>query len=118
MAISPGVKLKYDKKTYMQYVNKLIGKCEDLREKVDQNKIDDEAKDLENDDDVKDDVFIVTPFVLGECLWTDCMNGKYGDIENDEDVDAENKSIAINTNKKRKAEKDNDGPPPAKKRKI
>merc|ERR1712228_615176 len=97
------------KKTYMHYVDKLIAKCEDLREKIDRNKNNnDEAKDLENDDEVKEDVFVVTPFVLGDCLWTEYMNGKYGDIENDEDVDVENKPVAINTkakksnNKKRK----------------
>merc|ERR1712228_71717 len=49
MAISPGSKLKYDKKTYMKYVDKLIAKCEDLRQKTDRNK--------DDDDEVKEDVF-------------------------------------------------------------
>lgn len=123
MAISPGSKLKYDKKTYLNYVDKLITKCEHLRRKVDQNKLDDEAKDVEVDDVGKNDEFVLTPFVLGECLWTQYMMDKYGEIQDDENKSIDNKPVDDTKAEKRRsgkrmAEDELEDPPLVKKRKL
>merc|ERR1712130_814521 len=106
MAISPGTKLKYDKKTYFAYVDKLIAKCAILKEKMHgkKNENDDEAKDEETNDENGDgNAFVVTPFILGECLWTKYMMEKYGDIDVEtENVDESNANAKAKTKNRKK----------------
>eukprot|EP01084_Bolivina_argentea_P288515 495204_1 len=106
LAVSPGLSLKYDMKTYLNYVAKLVEKCKILNE--------DWNSDDENKNDFDDD-FIVTPFVVGECLWTDYISKKFGDkIHVKENELSEKKKKG----KKRKAEHDMLVSKPAKKRKV
>jgi len=97
LAVSPGTKLKYDIKSYLNYTDKLVAKCNAL------------AADKENGAESKSedlDTFKVTPFVLGECLWTDHMVQKLGGGDSkDTDSDSKGKS-AGKKNRKRKARDD------------
>ena len=107
LGVSPGMKLKYDMKSYMNYAEKLIEKCNSF------------AADKENEDEEEENGFRVTPFVLGECLWTDIMIGKLGD-DQIEDVIPETKGSkdVKGKNIKRKAIDDDEEVVPRKKRKM
>merc|ERR1712062_438459 len=89
LAISPGSKLKYDMKTYLKYAEKLVEKCSELTDVAINSKektggdVDEEVK-SEETGSAKEDSFGVTPFILGECLWTETMITKLGDVEPEE----------------------------------
>eukprot|EP00485_Elphidium_margaritaceum_P002528 CAMPEP_0202694660 /NCGR_PEP_ID=MMETSP1385-20130828/8464_1 /ASSEMBLY_ACC=CAM_ASM_000861 /TAXON_ID=933848 /ORGANISM="Elphidium margaritaceum" /LENGTH=232 /DNA_ID=CAMNT_0049350549 /DNA_START=107 /DNA_END=805 /DNA_ORIENTATION=+ len=65
-AIWPNKTLKYDMKTYMSYLQELIKKCATMKV----------SADIDDDDNQQ-----LTPFVLGECLWTQYMLNKWTDVD-------------------------------------
>ena len=82
LAIWPGLSLKYDMKMYMKYADALIEKCASLRGDEDDNDDDHEDK-----KDEEENGFVVTPWTLGECLWTEYMMNKDDEKKKKKDVD-------------------------------
>eukprot|EP00483_Globobulimina_turgida_P011643 UN11665 len=104
LAISPGLSLKYDMKTYINYVAKLVEKCNVLNMCRNDEKTDEAVEAVEH--------FMVTPFVLAECLWIDHMIKRLGDSKN-KNINTKHKK-----GKKRKADDDISDFKPAKKRRL
>eukprot|EP01083_Nonionella_stella_P172914 594783_1 len=76
LAIAPGSSLKYDKKTYINYAKQLIQKCNTLdNDRNNTEESEEKVKENENN------MFKLTPFILGECLWTEYMTNKLGDVD-------------------------------------
>ena len=86
LGIWPGLSLKYDMKMYLKYAEALKEKCDELEGNEDDDLSEDQdSKAQEEDDDGDDDEtkneFVLTPWILGECLWTEYMINKMGKNE-------------------------------------